>query len=228
MYAFAERDDTRVIDEPLYAHYLRVSGANHPGRDDVLASQDNFGPNVVRDVIFGPCDRPILFVKQMGHHVVDLDLDFTAKTTNAFLVRDPKEMLPSLINQVPEPDLNATGLSWQSDLHRRLVAAGETPVVLDAREVLLDPARVLEQACIGLGIEYDKGMTSWEAGPRKEDGVWAPHWYHNVHKSTGFGRYTRKEDPFPERLRPLLEECIPHYNYLYQFAIRADNVATEV
>ena len=37
LYSFAQRADTRAVDEPLYAHYLRVSGADHPGRDAVLA-----------------------------------------------------------------------------------------------------------------------------------------------------------------------------------------------
>lgn len=26
----------------------------------------------------------------------------------------------------------------------------------------------------------------WKAGPRPEDGVWAPYWYSAVHKSTEF------------------------------------------
>ena len=53
MYSFAQRADTRVVDEPLYAHYLRVSGADHPGRDEVLAAQEQDGERVVRDVILG-------------------------------------------------------------------------------------------------------------------------------------------------------------------------------
>ena len=55
MYSFAQRADTRVVDEPLYAHYLRVSGADHPGREDVLRSLDQDGERVVRDVILGDC-----------------------------------------------------------------------------------------------------------------------------------------------------------------------------
>ena len=38
MYAFGQRSDTEIIDEPLYAHYLHVTGAAHPGREDVMAS----------------------------------------------------------------------------------------------------------------------------------------------------------------------------------------------
>ena len=54
MYSFAQRADTRVVDEPLYAHYLRVSGADHPGREEVLAALDQDGERVVREVILGP------------------------------------------------------------------------------------------------------------------------------------------------------------------------------
>jgi hypothetical protein len=221
MYAFAQRDDTRVVDEPLYAHYLAASGALHPGREDVLASQASDGADVVRNVILGSSDRDILFIKQMAHHMLDLDVQFLSQLENAFLIRDPRQMLPSLINQVPHPDLDSTGLNWQSDLHRRLVAADYQPIVLDARELLLDPQHVLRTACERLGIGFDEKMLSWQAGPRPENGVWAPHWYHNVHKSTGFGQYREKTDPFPSRLSEVLEACRPHYEYLYRFAIKA-------
>ena len=41
MYSWRQRADTTVVDEPLYAHYLVVSGREHPGRrNEVLASQD--------------------------------------------------------------------------------------------------------------------------------------------------------------------------------------------
>lgn len=221
MYAFAQRRDTRVVDEPLYAHYLTVSGAMHPGREEILASQDTDGSRVVRDVILGPSDLPILFIKQMAHHMLDLDVQFLAETENAFLIRDPTEMLPSLANLAPDPDLDSTGLRWQSDLHRRLVRIGCPPIVLDAKELLLNPGGVLRAACSSLGIEFYERMLSWPSGPRPEDGVWAPLWYHNVHESTGFGPYRKKTDPFPGSLNSLLQECRPHYEYLYGFAIKA-------
>jgi hypothetical protein len=34
MFAFAQRPDSRVV-ELLYPHYWRMSGADHPGREDV-------------------------------------------------------------------------------------------------------------------------------------------------------------------------------------------------
>ncbi|MCZ6816928.1 MAG: sulfotransferase family protein, partial [Planctomycetota bacterium] len=96
MYAFARRSDTRVVDEPLYGHYLRVSGADHPGRDEVLVDMDCDGQRVIRDVVFGPCDRSVLFLKQMAHHLMEMDTSFLSRTINVLLIRDPREMLPSL------------------------------------------------------------------------------------------------------------------------------------
>lgn len=224
MYSFAERPDTRVFDEPLYAHYLARTGARqyHPGARDVLASQNADGDAVVRDVLLADHDRPVLFFKQMTHHLVELDLGFLERVRHVFLTRDPEEMLPSYAEQVATPTLADTGYPQQAALFDRLRAAGETPPVLDGRELLLDPPGVLARLCDSLDLPFDPAMLSWPAGPRPEDGIWAPHWYASVHRSTGFAPYRRKQDPFPERLRPLLEECRPLYAQLYAEAIRAE------
>ena len=141
MYAFAQRSDTHVVDEPLYAHYLQVTGAQHPGRDDILACMDSVGSRVVQNSLLGPCDCPILFVKNMGHHLINLDLGFLNKMTTVMLIRDPEQMLPSLINQVPQPALADTALARQREVFDHLIKQGQTPCVLDAREVLMNPEK---------------------------------------------------------------------------------------
>lgn len=221
MYSFAERPDTRVIDEPLYAHYLRVSGARHPLREEVLAAYETDGEEAVRSVVLGPCDRPVLFLKQMAHHLVDLDLGFLEHTVNILLIRHPAEVLSSLVKQLPEPRLTDTGIAIQCDLLERLREIGQEPPIVDSRELLLDPAGVLEQLCVRLGLPFAESMLSWSAGPRREDGLWAPHWYENVHRSTGFMPYRPKTGAFPEKLQPLLEECRPYYDRLFAEALRA-------
>ena len=221
MYAFAQRKDTHVVDEPLYAHYLRVTGAQHPGRDDVLASQDNNGEQVVKDILLGPCNHPVLFVKNMAHHFIDLRWDFLRQMTTIMLIRNPEQMLPSLINQVPRPALADTALGRQKEIFDYLRDSGEAPCILDSRELLLNPQGVLSQLCTHLGLSFDEAMMHWPSGPRPEEGIWAPHWYHVIHKTTGFEPYKPKTAPFPKFLEPLLEECTPYYEYLYQFALRA-------
>ncbi len=222
MYAFAQRADTRVLDEPLYAHYLKVSGEPHPGRDEVLAAMDGDGARVVREVVLGLCDRPILFMKQMAHHLRDLDWGFLERTANVLLIRDPAEVLPSLVRQLPDAGLADTGLEIQRRLLDHLRARGQDPPVLDARELLLDPGGALEELCARLKIGFDESMLRWPAGPRPEDGVWARHWYDGVHRSTGFAPYRPRREPLPKHLDPLLAECRPFYEILYEAAIKAE------
>ena len=151
MYSFAQRADTRVVDEPLYAHYLRVSGAAHPGREEVMAAMESDGERVVREVVLGPCDRPVLLLKQMAHHLVELRRGFLARTRHVLLIRDPEEVLPSLVEKVPRPRLGDTGLDDQCRMMDDLQRLGQDPPIVDARQLLLDPPGVLDQLCRRLG-----------------------------------------------------------------------------
>lgn len=222
MYSFAQRGDIRVIDEPLYGHYLRVSGALHPGRDEVLAAMNCDGDAVMSGLIREQSTQAStrLFIKHMAHHLVGIDLGFLHQACNIFLIRDPREMLPSLTIQVPHAQLADTGLKKQYTLYTDLLAKGQRPAILDARELLLDPGGVLQQLCEHIGLDFTAKMLHWTAGPRAEDGVWAPYWYQSVHQTTGFARYTPKTG-FPGHLEALLAECKPWYERLFERSIRA-------
>ena len=223
MYAFAQRADVTVVDEPLYAHYLSTTPARlyHPGAEEVIASQETDWRKVVESMRFGAYDTPIVFFKSMTHHLVNLDWDFLLELTNVLLTRDPRDMLPSYAQNVQQPTLQDTGYADQSRLLDYLEQRGRTPPIVEARRVLQDPANMLAQLCGALGVAFDPAMLRWPAGPRPEDGVWAKHWYAGVHHSTGFEPYTPKESPFPERLKPLLAECQPYYARLAERALQA-------
>jgi hypothetical protein len=128
-------------------------------------------------------------------------------------------MLPSLAEQIHSPTLRDTGLREQVEILELEESKGGTPVVLDAKELLLDPEGVLRETCRRVGLPFYEEMLRWPAGPKPEDGVWAEHWYANVHASTGFGAYRPKTQPFPEKLGPLLAECEPLYERLKERAI---------
>ncbi len=222
MYSFAQRPDTCVVDEPLYGHFLRVTGTLHPGREEVMASLNCDGDKVMRDLLTYPNESSdILFMKQMAHHLVDIDRTFLSKTQNIFLIRDPEQMLPSLTQNLPCAGLNDTGLKTQWDLFEELISRGQVPAVVDSCELLSEPRRILYELCGHLGIDFFDEMLSWDAGARKEDGIWAKYWYQKVHESTSFARHTLKEK-FPKHLIHLLAECRPWYDKLYKHAIRAD------
>lgn len=223
MYSFAQRSDTHVIDEPFYGYYLANSQAReyHPGAEEVIASMET-DASVVIDQILVERRSPVLFLKNMTHHLVELDWSFVDKLCNVLLVRDPVHMLPSYAKGVAQPSLHDTGYDTLVKLVDFLEERGHPPPpVLDSKEVLLDPETVLAKLCTQIGIEFDDAMLSWPAGARPEDGVWAKHWYNSVHSSTGFQKYQAKTDPFPTHLEPLLAECLPYYERLRELAIRA-------
>ena len=224
MYSFAQRRDTTVVDEPLYGHYLSKTPAEayHPGSAEIIATLDNNGERVIRDIVLGDYGTPIVFHKQMTHHLVELDWSFMAHTVNVILTRDPVDMLPSYMKNVEQPTMVDVGYAKHIELLDYLRSLGQEPPVLDSKQVLLNPRKVLGKLCEQIGIPFDEAMLSWEAGARPEDGCWAPYWYHNVHRSTGFGVYRPKIAPFPEPLKPLLADCLPYYERLREMAILAE------
>lgn len=219
MYSFRQRSDTLVVDEPLYGHYLTVTDAPHPGKDEVLAHMETSGERVVQETLLGTYTMPIVMFKNMAHHLTGLERGFLGELTNVLLTRDPEEMLPSLAVQLPEPSLRDTGLEEQVEILEAVLAAGQTPVVIDAKRLLGNPENILRTLCERLGLTFDPAMLAWKAGPKPEDGVWAKHWYDNVHASTGFAPYAPKIAPFPEGLEPLLAQSKPLYDKLTRYAL---------
>lgn len=223
MYSFAQRSDTKVVDEPFYAHYLIQSGAEHPGRAKVLESQPKDSAIVMKNLLSVKKKHPVLFLKNMAHHMIYMNDELNELIQHfdhIFLIRDPGEMLPSLNKVLPNPTLEDTAYEQQFELFERIKSEGLPLNVIDSRELLKNPEHVLRVLCGRLDIPFKENMLSWEAGPIPEDGVWAEHWYDSVHQSTGFKPYSPKEKEIPNRLKPLYEQCKPIYNKLFAHAIK--------
>jgi len=209
--SFGARADTVVVDEPLYAHYLAVTGLDHPGRDEVLASQPTDWETVAAQLT-GPLPdgRSVFYQKHMTHHLLpDVGREWIGQLTNAYLIRDPALVATSYAKVRSAPTLAELGYVQQAELFHSYGG----PVV-DAVDLLRDPSGVLERLCAALGIAFDPAMLSWPPGRRDTDGVWAPHWYAQVERSTGFGEYTEKNSDVPEHLRSLVAEARPYYEAL--------------
>lgn len=223
MYSFAQRPDMEVIDEPFYARYLHITGIDHPGRAAIMNAQQTEAENIITHINNVAGRAQHLFIKNMAHHLAYIPNDFISDCHNIFLIRDPREMLLSFIKNIPNPTLQDTAYKHQYRLFEYTrKKLSQPPIVIDAKELLKNPAAVLEKGCRKLSIPFDKRMLTWEKGPIPADGVWARHWYQNVHKSTGFKPYSAKEGAVPDRLRPLLQKCQRYYTKLYAHAIEAE------
>ena len=220
MYSFAQRSDTTVYDEPLYAYYLNHTNAReyHPGAVEVLASMENDGGKVIEKMM-GAHDKPVVFFKNMTHHLLGLDRSFMKNVINVILTRDPVEMLPSFAQVIDSPTMDDVGYALHIELIDHLHKMNANPIVLDSKKILLNPQRVLGRLCSLLDIPFDANMLKWQARARPEDGVWAKYWYGNIHKSVGFMEYKAKTEPFPNKLKPLLKSCIPHYEQLEKLSV---------
>jgi hypothetical protein len=223
MYSWRQRSDSVVVDEPWYARYLVISGVDHPDRELAIASQPT-DPTEIIDGLLEPCPRPVRFLKNMAHHLVGFDLSeldsVLALSDNFLLVRDPRDMLPSLMARLGRvPTIDQTGLELQMTVYERLAAAGSPPPVVVTSSLLRDPRRVLSALCDQLDLEFEEGVLSWPSGPKPEDGVWARHWYAGVHASTGFGRHEPKTGPIEPELADLLERCRLPFDRLASVAV---------
>lgn len=220
MYSFAQRSDTKVIDEPFYGYYLKETNIDHPGKQETMDSMDCNYQSVVSSVN-SFSDAPVLFLKNMSHHMIMEDYSFIKDWNNLLLIRDPNQLIASFSKVIPNPKMTDIGLKQEWELYEYLKNAGTEPTVLDSNEILKNPSGVLSKLCERLGIPFDTNMLHWEAGPRPEDGAWAKFWYNNVHKSTGFAGPKAEKAIVPTHLNDLLGESLHYFNLLQQHSIKA-------
>lgn len=217
MRAWENREDTAVVDEPFYAHYLQATGVNHPGREEVLKSQSKDAEEVA-SLLTGPIPdgKAIWYQKHMTQHMLpDMPLDWLDQVTNCFLIRDPEQVVASFTIQRPDAAAWELGFEQQSRLFDHVCdKLGHAPPVIDAADVLKDPRGTLSVLCAQLDIPFTDRMLHWPPGPRASDGVWAPHWYAAVERSTGFAPYRERQPKLSDFQWELADQCRPHYERL--------------
>ncbi len=225
MRAFENRGDTAVIDEPFYACFLSITGrTDHPYREEVLKALPMDWREVVKGLL-GPVpgSKPIYYSKQMLHHMVEpIGFDWIKHCRNAFLIRDPEEVVASYFEKIEGMTLADIGIVRQAELfERECQRLGMAPPVIDARDVQENPRELLTALCAGLGIPFTEKMLHWPPGPRASDGVWAPYWYANVERSTGFSAPAEKKHVYPGgRLKAIADAARPFYQRLAAHKLR--------
>lgn len=231
MYSFAQRPDTKVVDEPLYAHYLthQTTRAAHPGKAAILDSMESDETQLTQMILQQDYGAKVVVFKQMTHHlalfsrankVAMLGLNPGQSAfepiCNVLLLRDPRRILTSFAKVVADVTAVDIGVPQQYELYQTLVANGKLTAILDAKKLLLDPAGTLERLCQRLNLPFTTNMLSWPAGPIAEDGVWAKYWYASVHKSTGFKPYVEKPLQLSPELEAIADETLPLYKEMMQ------------
>ncbi len=217
MRSWENRPDTVVCDEPFYAYYLAATGAPHPVADQIIARGPCDWRLVVDELCHGDLNgKRIYYQKQMTHHLLpEVDRQWLSEVTNCFLIRHPAEVIASYIKKNYTPTALDIGFPQQLEIYSTVEQlTGQTPLVLDAADVLRDPRGMLGALCQSLGVDFSEQMLSWPPGYRESDGIWAPHWYGEVIQSTGFAPYQSRPHDVPGELREVLAESLECYQRL--------------
>lgn len=219
MRAWENRADTIVTDEPFYACYLTATGIEHPGRDEVIASQSSEWQQVISDCVTQThTDATIHYQKHMTQHMLpDMELDWLQKLVNVFLIRSPEEVVASYAQARPDLTAEDLGFAQQHRLYQYVKQnIHSEPLVISARQVLTDPKAALQKVCEYCEINFHNSMLQWPVGSRASDGVWAPYWYKNVEQSSGFAPFVEKQITLDNNQEKIAQRCRPFYNAMLE------------
>jgi hypothetical protein len=208
MYAFGNRPDFAIWDEPFYAPYLAKTGYDHPMAAEIIAAHESDPEKVAErclDTI--PAQKPHFYMKHMPHHMIDgFPTVWAKECVNIHLIRHPARVIASYGVKRSDITDDDIGFRQQAELFDQIGG-----IVIDSAEIRQDPKNMLKKLCAAIDLPFDPAMLSWSAGPRADDGIWAAHWYNAVHKSTGFAGAEGDLPILTGRDVNLLENALPYY-----------------
>lgn len=222
MYSMAQRSDFRVLDEPLYGHFLAHTGVDRPCREATLSAWPSTLAEAFRFMAPTADEESgnrVLFCKHMANHLAGLEWTPFAHHRHVILFRDPAAVMASYSAHIDRPTMLDLCFADQIELMLALESAGTPPVVISSDRLQSDPEHQLQLLFRALGLEWDAAVLQWEAGARSEDGPWAPWWYEGVHASTGWEARPPRVHGVPPHLADLHAECQKLHAQLLQYAI---------
>jgi len=208
MYAFGNRPDFAIWDEPFYAPYLAKTGYDHPMAAEIIAAHESDPEKVAERCLNTiPAQKPHFYMKHMPHHMIDgFPTVWAKECINIHLIRHPARVIASYGVKRSDITDDDIGFRQQAELFDQIGG-----VVIDSADIRQDPENMLKKLCAAIYLPFDPAMLSWSAGPRADDGIWAAHWYNAVHKSTGFAGAEGELPILTGRDVNLLENALPYY-----------------
>ncbi|MGB0267961.1 MAG: hypothetical protein ACPF9T_08995 [Pseudomonadales bacterium] len=211
-----------VLDEPFYAYWLKATKREEdPGYAATLAAHE-IDWQKVEALLLGPVPggKAVWYQKHMAIHMLpEISLAWMGRVRNCFLIRDPAEIIASMtefrgLTHDVEEGARLVGIPQLARIFDEAWAReGQTPLVIDANDLLADPPGVLSRFCAAVGIPFDPARPiTWAPGKHEGDGAWADVWYQKVYQTTGLGPYTRKETVVPKALEAVVARCQPTYD----------------
>lgn len=217
MYAFAQRPNCFVIDEPFYASFLKRTGLKHPGREETLNSYPNSPDGVIERIhkFISSSGNKEIYLKNMAHHMTDVSWEWASNAIHIFWIRHPRKVIRSFSKVLPELSLSDIGIVEQVNQWRSIQKLPGRKIIVDSDEMLFAPNKTFPIICDALGIPFYPEMLAWPRGEKEYDGTWWPYWYSNVHKTCVFGKGSELGEPLLPKYLNIEIKAMPFYNELY-------------
>lgn len=151
------------------------------------------------------------------------DVDFLRQVEHTFIIRHPREVIPSHYALNPSVTLPEIGFARLNELYLAVSAAtGHQPIIVDSDLLLERPEQTVRAYNERLGLAHKPEILSWSSGMRQD---WAKtaRWHEDAGNSNGFARSTRA---YPQTVdnNPVLagfyEQELPFYEHLREHRMR--------
>ena len=216
--SFENRNDTVVLDEPLYAYYLKETNKKHPLNKKIIETYETDIKKLIN--IISRNNDKIFYQKHMTHHILEeTPLDWISTGVNCFLIRDPKDVLLSYITKKQLDDVNDLGFPMQLKLFNTVKDLGNEPIIINADDLSNNPKKILIALCNKIKIPFSEKMLFWPKGKRDTDGIWGKVWYKNVELSDKFAELKKNNSEIPKEYNKIYLESLKIYKKLNSFNI---------
>lgn len=227
--AFEQLEGCLIFDEPFYGAYLLTHGFHHPHRQEIMSFCETDYKKVIERITGDlPKGFDFSFQKHLAKNVLPrFGRDWLKCLNSVFLIRDPKKTILSYQKVIKQVSRHDIGIEALYNVFQEIEAlTGKKPLVVNSKDLLKNPVKVLKSICIYVGVPYSERMLSWQ--PRLQNSnlfftgslsSYGDPWYSTVASSSGFLPYEEKEICFPDELMPLLRDCMPFYEELLQHCL---------
>ncbi|MFE9394009.1 sulfotransferase family protein [Streptomyces flavidovirens] len=152
--------------------------------------------------------------------------DFLKSGRHAFLLRNPREIIPSFAAIKPDMGLHEVGIEYLYRIYQAVLEVGGSPVVLDSDDFVDHPELTVQEYCAAVDLPFRADALQWQPGERPE---WSQsaRWHADVSASTTVQRRERTYDRTIDNdllLRRFYEHHLPFYTYLWERRLRIREV----
>jgi hypothetical protein len=204
----AERGDFTLVHEPF--SYLVMYG-----HTDVGGTRVTSGPELLKVLLELPGQ---VFVKDTtGARYPEFlatpefleTTQYLDGVTHTFLIRDPRETIPSYLKLEPGTPIERIGFEVLHDIYTAVAErTGRPPVVIDAADLVRDPEGTVKAYCTATGIPFIREALSWDQSQRPEWQL-SRRWHEGVAASTGLGALSPGSASVPGAGSPVFAGSVP-------------------